>query len=63
MLESAVDVLTMINITPVACIGRILARHGTLMVVQMLGVDAQPGQAGRSKEVLCQSENFVAAMS
>jgi hypothetical protein len=63
MLESAVDVLTIINITPVACVKGILARHGTLMVVQMLGVDAQPGQAGRSKEVLCQSEKYVTAMS
>ena len=63
MLESAVDVLIIINITPVACIKRILARHGSLMVVQMVGVDDQPGQAAQSKEVLCQSENFVAAMS
>jgi hypothetical protein len=46
MLESAVDVLTIINITPVASIKRILARHGTLMVVQMLGVDAQPSLGG-----------------
>ena len=63
MLESAVGLLTTINITPVACVKPILARHGTSMAVQPVGVDAQPGQPERSKEVLCQSENFVTEMS